>query len=143
MPNSPNWRGCATATHPAGGASADRLEARLQAIVDELLPGKRVQPDDNLFEIGVSSMALVQIHERIDREFPGLVELAELFDHPTIGDLARHLEGRIKARLRLRRRSRRRQGPAAARAAPSSAGSSTASPPGARGSAPRRGAHSG
>ena len=80
---------------PAGGASADRLEARLQAMVDELLPSKRVQPDDNLFEIGVSSMALVQIHERIDREFPGQVELAELFDHPTIGDLARHLEGRL------------------------------------------------
>ena len=80
----------------AGGASADRLEARLQEIVDEMLPGKRVQPDDNLFEVGVSSMALVQIHERIDREFPGQIELAELFDHPTISELARHLEGRLK-----------------------------------------------
>ena len=74
---------------------AGHSEAELQAIVDELLPGKRVQPDDNLFETGVSSMALVQIHERIDREFPGQVELAELFDHPTIGDLARHLESRL------------------------------------------------
>jgi len=78
-----------------GGASADRLEARLQEIVDELLPGKRVQPDDNLFEIGVSSMTLVQIHERIDQAFPGQLELAELFDHPTIGDLARHLASRL------------------------------------------------
>ena len=83
-------------TQAPGGASADRLEARLQELVDELLPGKRVQPDDNLFDIGVSSMALVQIHERIDREFPGQVELAELFDHPTIRDLARHLERRLK-----------------------------------------------
>ncbi|HEY5558965.1 MAG TPA: phosphopantetheine-binding protein, partial [Steroidobacteraceae bacterium] len=78
-----------------GGTSADRLEARLQEIVDELLPGKRVQPDDNLFEIGVSSMTLVQIHERIDQAFPGQLELAELFDHPTIGDLARHLASRL------------------------------------------------
>jgi len=83
-------------TQAQGGASADRLEARLQEIIDELLPGKRLQPDDNLFEIGVSSMTLVQIHERIDREFPGQVELAELFDHPTIADLARHLESRLK-----------------------------------------------
>ena len=39
---------------------------------------------------------LIEIHENIDREFPGLIDLTELFDHPTIADLAKHLEGKLK-----------------------------------------------
>jgi acyl-CoA synthetase (AMP-forming)/AMP-acid ligase II/aryl carrier-like protein len=86
------------ATEPRqGAAAADRVESRIQGLIDELLPDKRVQRDDNLFEIGVSSLALVQIHERLDREFPGRVELSELFDHPTISALARHLEAKLAA----------------------------------------------
>lgn len=83
----------------AGGSSPGSagIEARLRDIVDELLPGKRIEPDDNLFEVGASSLALVQIHERIDQAFPGQIELAELFDHPTIAQLARHLESRVAA----------------------------------------------
>jgi acyl carrier protein len=77
---------------PAGG-----LERRLKAIVDDALPGKRVELDDNLFEIGASSLTLIQIHEQIDREFPGLVDLTELFDFPTVAELSRHLQAKIAA----------------------------------------------
>ena len=84
-------RGPSGALAPTAGG----IEATLRDIVDELLPGKRVESDDNLFEVGASSLALVQIHERIDQAFPGLVELTELFDHPTIAQLARHLESRL------------------------------------------------
>ena len=77
--------------------STDEIEDRVQAIIDELLPGKRVEPDDNLFEVGASSLTLVQIHERVDREFPGRIELSELFDHPTVRDLAAHLAGKLAA----------------------------------------------
>jgi aryl carrier-like protein len=52
---------------------------------------------DNLFEIGASSLKLIEIHENVDREFPGLIDLTELFDHPTIATLAKHLEGKLKA----------------------------------------------
>lgn len=73
------------------------LERRLKAIVDDALPGKRVEVDDNLFEIGASSLTLIQIHEQIDREFPGLVDLTELFDFPTVAQLARHLQSKLDA----------------------------------------------
>jgi aryl carrier-like protein len=53
--------------------------------------------NDNLFEIGASSLKLIEIHENVDREFPGLIDLTELFDHPTIADLARHLDAKLKA----------------------------------------------
>jgi acyl-CoA synthetase (AMP-forming)/AMP-acid ligase II/acyl carrier protein len=72
------------------------VEAKLKAIVDAALPGKRVEVDDNLFEVGASSLTLIQIHEEIDKEYPGLVDLTELFDFPTIAELSRHLEGKLK-----------------------------------------------
>jgi acyl-CoA synthetase (AMP-forming)/AMP-acid ligase II/acyl carrier protein len=71
------------------------VEARVKAICDAALPGKRVELDDNLFEIGASSLTLIQIHEEIDKEFPGLVDLTELFDFPTVAQLAKHLAGKI------------------------------------------------
>jgi aryl carrier-like protein len=66
-------------------------------LCEAALPGKRIDVNDNLFEIGASSLKLIEIHESIDRDFPGLVDLTELFDYPTIAQLAKHLEGKLKA----------------------------------------------
>jgi acyl-CoA synthetase (AMP-forming)/AMP-acid ligase II/acyl carrier protein len=78
-------------------ASGSELEARLQSICEAALPGKRIDLDDNLFEIGASSLKLIEIHENVDRDFPGLIDLTEIFDHPTIAQLAKHLESKLKA----------------------------------------------
>jgi len=84
----------------AGGAqvSGSDLENRLQSICENALPGKRIELHDNLFEIGASSLKLIEIHENIDRDFPGLIDLMELFDYPTIAELAKHLEGKLLAK---------------------------------------------
>jgi acyl-CoA synthetase (AMP-forming)/AMP-acid ligase II/aryl carrier-like protein len=81
----------------AGQVSGTELETRLQSMCEAALPGKRIDVNDNLFEIGASSLKLIEIHENIDRDFPGLIDLTELFDHPTIADLAKHLEAKLKA----------------------------------------------
>jgi acyl-CoA synthetase (AMP-forming)/AMP-acid ligase II/aryl carrier-like protein len=81
----------------SGQVSGSELEARLQSICEAALPGKRIDVGDNLFEIGASSLKLIEIHENIDREFPNLIDLTELFDHPTIAELAKHLETKLKA----------------------------------------------
>jgi acyl-CoA synthetase (AMP-forming)/AMP-acid ligase II/aryl carrier-like protein len=81
----------------AGQASGTELETRLQSICEAALAGKRIDVNDNLFEIGASSLKLIEIHENIDRDFPGRIDLTELFDHPTIADLAKHLEAKLKA----------------------------------------------
>src|SRR5579871_114739 len=75
--------------------TGNRVEARIKAICDAALPGKRVELDDNLIEVGASSLTLIQIHEAIDKEFPGLVDLTELFDFPTVAQLAKHLESKL------------------------------------------------
>ena len=83
-----------------GPASSSRsaIEDQLKSIVDAALEDKRVDLHDNLFEIGASSLKLIEIHENIDREYPGLVDLTELFDFPTIAELSQHLEAKLAAR---------------------------------------------
>jgi acyl-CoA synthetase (AMP-forming)/AMP-acid ligase II/aryl carrier-like protein len=83
------------AAHTGSHVSGSELETRLQAIAETALPGKRIDVTDNLFEIGASSLKLIEIHENIDRDYPGLIDLTELFDHPTIADLAKHLQGKL------------------------------------------------
>jgi acyl-CoA synthetase (AMP-forming)/AMP-acid ligase II/acyl carrier protein len=75
--------------------SLSEIEDKLKTICDTALEGKRVGVNDNLFEIGASSLKLIEIHERIDHDYPGLIDLTELFDFPTIAELARHLQSKL------------------------------------------------
>ncbi len=77
--------------------SRNQIEDNLRGICETALPGKRVGVQDNLFEIGASSLKLIEIHEQIDKLYPGLVDLTELFDFPTIEELAQHLQTKLAA----------------------------------------------
>jgi len=83
------------AKHGHGRAAAGQIEQQLKAIVDDALPGKHVDVDDNLFDVGASSLSLIQIHEKIDELYPGVVDLTELFDFPTVSQLAKHLQTKL------------------------------------------------
>jgi acyl-CoA synthetase (AMP-forming)/AMP-acid ligase II len=83
------------ARHAAEPHSANEIETQLLKMCNAALPGKDVGPRDNLFEIGASSLKLIEIHEQIDAEYPGLLDLTELFDHPTVAELAAHLNGKL------------------------------------------------
>ena len=81
--------------HGHGRAAKGRIERQLKAIVDDAMPGKHVDVDDNLFDVGASSLTLIQVHEKIEELYPGSVDLTELFDFPTISQLAKHLEAKL------------------------------------------------
>jgi acyl-CoA synthetase (AMP-forming)/AMP-acid ligase II/aryl carrier-like protein len=80
---------------PGVSTNADSVEARLLAICNSVLTTRKISADDNLFEIGASSLKLIEIHEQIDRDYPNQVDLTELFDHPTVAELARHLSAKL------------------------------------------------
>jgi acyl-CoA synthetase (AMP-forming)/AMP-acid ligase II/aryl carrier-like protein len=82
----------------AGGArtTSNEIERKLKDICDVALE-RNIDVQDNLFEIGASSLKLIEIHEQIDRIYPGLVDLTEMFDFPTIAELSKHLEGKMAA----------------------------------------------
>ncbi|HTY48494.1 MAG TPA: non-ribosomal peptide synthetase [Steroidobacteraceae bacterium] len=76
-------------------ASRSDIEEKLRTICDNAL-GKTLGVADNLFDVGASSLKLIEIHEQIDREYPGQIDLTELFDYPTIAELADYLEGKLR-----------------------------------------------
>ncbi|MBC7982339.1 MAG: non-ribosomal peptide synthetase [Candidatus Obscuribacterales bacterium] len=80
---------------PENSTAKGSVAQRLQAICDEVLADRSIGLSDNLFDVGVSSLKLVAIHEKIDQAFPGLVDLTEIFDHPTIAELAARLEAKL------------------------------------------------
>ena len=75
--------------------AAGDLEVQLQRLCEQALDGRSLEPDDNLFEIGASSLKLIEIHQSIDEQFPGSLELTEIFDYPTIAQLAGHLRRKL------------------------------------------------
>jgi acyl-CoA synthetase (AMP-forming)/AMP-acid ligase II len=69
----------------------DEVEITLLDICRELI-SQDIKVDDNLFELGTSSLVLTQIHDRIDTLWPNKLELTDYFDYPTISELAVYLK---------------------------------------------------
>lgn len=78
------------ATGEAAG-DVDPLVAELLAICREFAKDRVIGPDDNLFEVGVSSLTLTEIVLAIDEKHPGRLDISDLFDYPTIRDIAAFL----------------------------------------------------
>jgi acyl-CoA synthetase (AMP-forming)/AMP-acid ligase II/acyl carrier protein len=66
----------------------DPLVAELEAICREFSKDRKIGPDDNLFEVGVSSLTLTEIVLAIDEKYPGKLDISDLFDYPTLRDIA-------------------------------------------------------
>ncbi|VAW53196.1 Polyketide synthase modules and related proteins [hydrothermal vent metagenome] len=70
----------------------DSVESSILQICNATISDKNITLDDNLFEIGISSLALADIHEQLEESFPGKIDISDLFDHPTVRELAVFLE---------------------------------------------------
>lgn len=83
-----------SSTETSGNLSQDGsdLGNTILAICNSVVKDKPIALDDNLFEIGISSLALAEIHDEIDEAFPGKVDIADLFDNPTVRSLADFLQ---------------------------------------------------
>ncbi len=72
-------------------APQNALERRLTALWQELLQVEQVGRDDSFFELGGHSLLLVKLKNRLDDWGVPALGLVDLFRHPTIATLARHL----------------------------------------------------
>ena len=82
---------------PATEQESD-VQRLLKQICASVVTDRRVGVDDDFFALGISSIALAQIFERIDEEYPGLLDIEDLFDKSTIRAIAAHLEARLLER---------------------------------------------
>jgi len=76
--------------------NAEGISLQLQNICAELITEIKVGPDDNIFEIGTNSLTLALIHERLDELYPGKLDVTDFFDYPTINEMSKYLEGKLK-----------------------------------------------
>ena len=70
------------------GLDDDPLVREIELICREFSKERKIGPDDNLFEVGVSSLTLTEIILAVDEKYPGKVDISDLFDYPTIRELA-------------------------------------------------------
>ncbi|HEX9140071.1 MAG TPA: non-ribosomal peptide synthetase [Steroidobacteraceae bacterium] len=84
--------------HPESDTSHGQIEQALQELVDAAMDGRRIAAHESLFEAGISSLKLVAIHEQIEQRWPKLLDITDIFDHPSIAELAQLIEGRLPGR---------------------------------------------
>lgn len=79
------------------GLEANSTSSRLQllAICNAQIEGMHVEIDDNLFDLGISSMTLAQIHASIEDVWPGQVDITDLFDYPTVAELSVYINKKV------------------------------------------------
>ncbi|MGW5617196.1 amino acid adenylation domain-containing protein [Streptomyces sp. NPDC003877] len=90
-------RSAGTSTRPDGTEAEEdrrRLESRLAEVWRGVLDRDRVGRDDNFFDLGGNSLLLVTAQTAVNRAFGTELSVVDLFAHPTVRDLARHLAQR-------------------------------------------------
>jgi acyl-CoA synthetase (AMP-forming)/AMP-acid ligase II len=86
----------AAPTERAAGARGE-IERVLTEIWQSVVGDRPIGPDDNFFELGTSSLTLAQIYAEVEATWPGHLEITDLFDHPTIGQLAEFIATKAEA----------------------------------------------
>uniref|UniRef100_UPI002A80971A non-ribosomal peptide synthetase n=1 Tax=Streptomyces sp. CRN 30 TaxID=3075613 RepID=UPI002A80971A len=76
---------------PDAGQRLRRTEGELARLWCEVLGRDRVGRDDNFFDLGGNSLLLVSAQTAIEKAFGRELPVVDLFAHPTVRDLARHL----------------------------------------------------
>ncbi|MGA5562213.1 condensation domain-containing protein [Streptomyces platensis] len=89
--------GTAPRSESGGGAAPSAHVRRVTAVWQQVLGREGIGPDDNFFDLGGTSMLLMQVHEMLaDEAADGPLKVHELFRYPTVASLARRL-GRTAA----------------------------------------------
>ena len=70
------------------GVDDDPLVAELELICREFSKERLIGPDDNLFEVGISSLTLTEIALAVDERYPGKLDISDIFDYPTLREIA-------------------------------------------------------
>ncbi|MFE4369081.1 phosphopantetheine-binding protein [Streptomyces sp. NPDC056835] len=73
------------------------------AIWAAVLRQSETGPDDNFFAVGGSSLKIIDLYSRLNRRWPGVLRMGELFDLITISAQAEAITSRVDAGADVRR----------------------------------------
>ena len=95
----------------ATGGSNDVMVAKVAALATEIL-GRPVQPGQNLFDCGATSLHIVRLQRKLADQLSSPLAVVDLFRLPTVADLAAAISGNQQAdavEAGLARAARRRE----------------------------------
>ena len=85
-------------TDSRGRAPANATEAALREIWRKVLGTSAVGVDDNFFDLGGTSLGLMEVHANIRRSMSSDITVVEMFQYPRISALAQHMTRTAPAR---------------------------------------------
>jgi len=83
------------AVHVQDTGDLSQTEFRIKSIFNEAVKDKAIAVHDNVFETGISSLTLTEIHQQIDEVWPGVVDVTDMFEHQTIAELAAFIDNKL------------------------------------------------
>ena len=76
---------------PGYVAPQSKLERTVAQIWQEALRVEKVGAHDNFFELGGHSLLMAQVHSKLSATLGRQISMVEMFQHPTVSALAKHL----------------------------------------------------
>ena len=73
-----------------------KLIKQLIIITNEHAKEFTIKSDDNLFEVGISSLTLTEIMMAIEEIYPSIVDIEDVFEHPDLNKLSSFIKNKIK-----------------------------------------------
>jgi len=74
--------------------SLSDTERQILVVCRNVMESDVVGINDNLFEIGISSLILSEVHQQIEDLYPDKVDIVDLFDHQTLAELAKYIDSK-------------------------------------------------
>ncbi|MCZ6883511.1 MAG: non-ribosomal peptide synthetase [Gammaproteobacteria bacterium] len=73
-------------------SNMSQTEMKLKQVFDSIVQDNPISLDDNFFEIGISSLTLVEINMKIDEVWPDKVDIDDIFTYQTVTELAQFID---------------------------------------------------
>lgn len=75
--------------------SVSPVQLELATLCNAVLEESELGFEDNFFEVGISSLTLAEMHQRIDERYPGKIDIVDFFEYQTINALADFLKQKV------------------------------------------------
>jgi hypothetical protein len=68
---------------------------KLTAIWQEVCEVEVIFPEDNYFDLGGTSQKIIELHEKLQFDFPDKITIGDIFSYPTVGSMSEFLSEKL------------------------------------------------
>ena len=81
----------------SAGESLNHIERELMNIWNQVLKNKSIGVNSSFFDVGGTSLLLINMHLKLDEKYPGLIKVTDIFANSTIRKLAEFISEKLKS----------------------------------------------